>query len=211
MSNEEASAHLLAAGMSIDEAEQASLFHRGFRFLSLWPPVRRGEAVCLSWPIRTNPSTRHSIVSPTSPSSRLILKPISNCSVFAARLETTNVAPFDGAVQVARDFSWVLASGQDFRIATMARQVIERHWPEQLAKAHEFHCAFYERGAHDLTGTGIIHAWRAGGAPRLEKYLRNRLVLQSYLSSNAAGLVQTLQPYAKNLHVSRSQEKTHVS
>jgi hypothetical protein len=198
LTNEEAVAHLHGAGMSADEAEHAATFHRGFPILVA---LAAGAAKRGSIPVRAEPnepfdkafeSVAALAIESLDPATRAELLR------FAARLESADAPAADTAVQLAREFSWVLAAGQDFRITNMARQVIEKRWPDEYAQAHEFHCVWYEGGKADLMGVGIVHAWRAGGAARIERYLRSRLVLGNYLSTNPAGLVQALLPYAKD-------------
>jgi hypothetical protein len=197
LSSEDSVRHLLAAGMRDDQIANAAVFHGGYPIL-----------VAL-----TAGAFKHGIVPAALPGDifetkfdRIAVQVTQTLSEttrtdvirFAARRGDPDPPPTESAVQFAAALSWVVGVGNNRLMIGMAVDTIGKHFPDEFAAAHEYYCSLLLGSKVDIGGVGIEHAYRAGGVERVERFLRNRAVLKTYLTFNAFGLVQRLLPFAKD-------------
>jgi hypothetical protein len=196
LSRDDADRHLRAAGMPDEEVTVAAVFHGGYPLLvSLTAGVFRQGLVPASLPggileTKFDRIALAAIQTLSETARRDLIR-------FSARLGSPDPQPEESALQFARKCGWVLALGNDFLMIKMARECIARHFAEEMAAAHEYYCVLLEAPGDGFRGAGIEHAYRAGGADRVERFLRNRSVLKSYLLYSRVELVQQLLPFAK--------------
>jgi WD40 repeat protein len=110
-------------------------------------------------------------------------------------------APKESIVQLVSDFGLLMVDGRNLSLLSEARDTIAQLFPEEVAAAHEFICSQLESRAEPLRGEGIKaidHARLAGGARRVEAYLRHRVILADCIIFSRLELVEKLGPLAED-------------
>jgi len=203
LTDQEAADHLAACGMTPSQIEAAAKFHRNLPLLVTLAAGAFQRGIEFDWTlVETLKGLFHRGCSTLLDT--LDMAALGDLIQFSACLpgDLRNgfvPPPGQSTLKLASDCGWLLRSSWDGELSLLkiACDNISEIHHDLVVAAHDWICGQFESREENLgmlAINGLEHARLAGEAPRMERYLRHRLVLADCIKFTGSALIERLLP-----------------